>query len=196
MSVTLSASAYTLPLLHAARHPASTVLGLLLARGAEIVEALPILHRYASLSLTIDTALRFVSAHAKDNGLTIAGVYIANEDGSMKVPRVAERLLETIRKENPNAIGLVVSRQPSSSVIITLPSSGSAVQLADGLYRVLHKGLCLPHMVMGDHEAAYVTTIADLSSTIRSSRRQNRSMCPLLRSPSPRRLSARGRFRL
>lgn len=116
MSVTLSASAYTLPLLHAARHPASTVLGLLLARGAEIVEALPILHRYASLSLTIDTALRFVRAYAKDNGLTIAGVYIANEDASTNVPRVAERLLETIRKEHPGAIGLVVST-PSSAFV-------------------------------------------------------------------------------
>lgn len=126
MSVTLSASAYTLPLLHAARHPASTVLGLLLARGAEIVEALPILHRYASLSLTIDTALRFVRAHAKDNGLTIAGVYIANEDGSTKVPRVAERLLETIRKENPSTIGLVVSgRLPRLSMSTRLPLSGA-----------------------------------------------------------------------
>ncbi|EJT51800.1 hypothetical protein A1Q1_06938 [Trichosporon asahii var. asahii CBS 2479] len=126
MSVTLSASAYTLPLLHAARHPASTVLGLLLARGAEIVEALPILHRYASLSLTIDTALRFVRAHAKDNGLTIAGVYIANEDGSTKVPRVAERLLETIRKENPSAIGLVLD---NSKLATSEPIYVSAAQV-------------------------------------------------------------------
>lgn len=110
MSVSLSASAYAVPLLHAARHPASTVLGLLLARGTEIVEALPILHRYASLSLTIDTALRFVRAHAAENGFKIAGVYVANEDGSTKLPRAAERLLETIRKENPSAVGIVVSR--------------------------------------------------------------------------------------
>lgn len=114
MSVSLSPSAYTVPLLHAARHPASSVLGLLLARGAEIVEALPILHRYASLSLTIDAALRFVRAHAVDNGLVLAGVYVANEDGSTKLPRAAERLLDTIRRENPAAVGLVVSaHQPA-----------------------------------------------------------------------------------
>lgn len=117
MSISLSASAYAIPLLHAARHPASTVLGLLLARGAEIVEALPILHRYASLSFTIDTALRFARAHAADAGLTIAGVYVANEDGSTEMPRAAEKLLETIRKDSPGAVGLVVSAAASCTVL-------------------------------------------------------------------------------
>lgn len=128
---TLSAPAYTLPLLHAARHPSSTVVGLLLSSGDEITEALPILHRYASLSLTIDTALRFVSAYAADKGLTLAGVYAAHEDGSTAPGRVGERLLETVRKVNPAAVYIAVSssrRSPAPCISDLLCSSEGAMR--------------------------------------------------------------------
>ncbi|KAL1409120.1 hypothetical protein Q8F55_005947 [Vanrija albida] len=85
---TLSATAYALPLLHAAAHPSSTVSGLLLGPTADdVTDAVPLVHRYASLSPTAELGIDLVQAYAAGRGLKVVGYYEAREGGEAALSR-------------------------------------------------------------------------------------------------------------
>ncbi|GMK58424.1 hypothetical protein CspeluHIS016_0504560 [Cutaneotrichosporon spelunceum] len=102
---TITAEAYALPLLHAAAHPESNVAGLLLGRAGAIVTALPVLHRYAALSPTLELGIDMARAWAKKHGLEVVGYYEARTDGNA---RVSEAVLASLRTETPGALGLIL----------------------------------------------------------------------------------------
>lgn len=85
----LSPDAYALPLLHAAAHTESDVAGLLLGRpsqsSVEVTTALPVLHRYASLSPTLELGIEMARAWAAKKGLQVVGYYEGRAMGSARV---------------------------------------------------------------------------------------------------------------
>jgi hypothetical protein len=96
----LNPEAYTLPILHAASHLSSTVIGLFLGsfsdgaststststptspatKTVKISHALPLQHLYTSLSPFTELGLELASAYAEKNGLRVVGIYIARGD--------------------------------------------------------------------------------------------------------------------
>lgn len=105
MAPTLSPTAYTLPLLHAAAHPSSTVSGLLLGpSSSEITDAVPLVHRYASLSPTTELGIDLVQAYAGAKGLQVVGFYEAREGGETVLSRWGEKVSEAV-----GGVSLVVS---------------------------------------------------------------------------------------
>lgn len=91
-SYTLTPEAYALPLLHAAAHPEADVAGLLLGRGVEVVTALPVLHRYAALSPTLELGIDMARAWGKKQGLDVVGYYEARGSGSGRVGEAVGRI--------------------------------------------------------------------------------------------------------
>lgn len=108
--MSISSSAYSIPILHAARYPSNTVLGLLIgtsSSGSIVVEdAIPLVHRYTSLSPTTELGIDLVRARVSKEGKAIVGVYVAHDGDS----RAADAVLRAIRTEVPGAILLTVSR--------------------------------------------------------------------------------------
>ncbi|CAK9779620.1 hypothetical protein CC85DRAFT_288964 [Cutaneotrichosporon oleaginosum] len=123
-SYTLTPEAYALPLLHAAAHPEADVAGLLLGRGGEVVTALPVLHRYASLSPTLELGIDMARVWGKQKGLEIMGYYEARGNGSA---RIGEAVLAALRAEGP-ALGLVLHNgklRTTDAVYTTSPADAS-----------------------------------------------------------------------
>lgn len=120
-SCTLSPTAYALPILHAAAHPSSTVTGLLLGTSEQdISDALPLLHRYASLSPTAELGIDLARTHAAGKGQRVVGVYVACSDGGDKLGRAGDAVLAALRKECAGAVGLVVSSSTNVCRALTL----------------------------------------------------------------------------
>ena len=117
---TLTPLAYTLPLLHAARH-LSTVLGIFLGRSSpspsssssasEIIieDAIPLIHHYTSLSPMTEVALEMAELYAEERGLSVVGVYLAPESAT-GLGRVGEKVLGAIREKFDGAFGMVVNQ--------------------------------------------------------------------------------------
>ena len=117
MSLTLSSQAYLRPLLHAARWPHATVLGLLVASAdgsdvTEIVDALPLLHHWTALSPMAEAGLELARAHvaAQSPPRRIVGVYVCNarvDDLSLgRAPLAIARAIAKLL--NSSAVALVV----------------------------------------------------------------------------------------
>lgn len=109
---TLTPLAYALPLLHAARHTSSTVLGLLLGSVAanEVVidDAIPLLHNYTFLSPMAEVGLSLAQEEAKRQGSKVVGVYVVHEMEVSGLGRAGERILDGLKKGFEGAIGLMV----------------------------------------------------------------------------------------
>lgn len=110
----LDSLAYALPILHAARYPSYTVLGLFLGSlnpsGDVIVEdAVPLLHHYTSLTPMAEAGLSLVRAEAKSRGLSLVGLYVIYEGEVTGLGRVGERVLQELKKDFEGAIGFTVS---------------------------------------------------------------------------------------
>lgn len=101
----ISASAYRVAVLHAARHPARPVCGLLVGAASEGAEnaagkggawaaeaAVPLFHSYA-LAPPMETALEQAEAHFEARGMAVVGCYVANELlGDVSVAGFVKRL--------------------------------------------------------------------------------------------------------
>lgn len=124
-SYTLSPQAYALPILHAAAHPSSTVLGLLLASGSEITDALPLVHRYTSLSPTTELGLALARAHADKEGKRVVGVYVALGEGE-GLGRAGGAVLKSLGE---GAVGISVSTAVGSLVENTTDCSSTMTSL-------------------------------------------------------------------
>lgn len=112
---TLTGNAYTIPLLHAARYTAHTVLGIFLGtidettRRVIIQDAIPLLHHYTSLSPVAEAGLTLIEEEAKGKGLKLVGLYVAHEGSVNGLGRVGERILEGLKVGFEGVVGLTVS---------------------------------------------------------------------------------------
>lgn len=153
---TLSPTAYTLPLLHAAAHPSSTVSGLLVGTvtptAITATSAIPLTHRYTSLAPTAELGIELVRASAAAEGKTIVGYYIAREGGETDLGRVGDKVLAALRTETP-ALGLVLDneRLKAGAPAYNVGGCGCADDrrthpsrrtLSRSLRRVLSRGRC------------------------------------------------------
>lgn len=117
----LSSLAYSLPLLHAAAHPSSTVQGVFLAnpsaagtastgagrRPLEITEAIPVLHAETTLTPMLEAALEHVEVYAGKKGLVVVGMYEVSEGVSLS--RAGKAFLGGIKKSWAESFALTVS---------------------------------------------------------------------------------------
>jgi hypothetical protein len=116
----LSSLAYSLPLLHAAAHPSSTVQGVFLAnpsaagtastgagrRPLEITEAVPVLHAETTLTPMLEAALEHVEVYAGKKGLVVVGMYEVSEGVSLS--RAGKAFLGGIKKSWAESFALTV----------------------------------------------------------------------------------------
>jgi hypothetical protein len=128
-SYTFSTLAYALPLLHAARYPSSTTVGLLLGRPSSspststsesstaspievsVEDAIPLLHHYTSLSAMMEVTLQLVAEYVGMKGAggwRVVGYYEARVEGE-GLSRSGERVLRALREEWEGVFALVVS---------------------------------------------------------------------------------------
>ena len=111
----LTPAAYTIPLLHAARNTAHTVLGIFLGSVDEstrqiiIQDAIPLLHHYASLSPIAEAGLTLLEEEARGRGLRLVGLYVAHEGQVNGLGRVGERILDGLKGGFDGVLGFTVS---------------------------------------------------------------------------------------
>ncbi|KAL0247256.1 hypothetical protein I308_104291 [Cryptococcus tetragattii IND107] len=112
-SYSITVAAYSLPILHAAAHPSSTVIGVLLSSSSSqdskqiVDDAVPILHHYTSLSPMMEAGLSMVRKYAEINGQRIVGVYVARDEGD-GLPRAVERVWKILRESFEGAFALAI----------------------------------------------------------------------------------------
>lgn len=130
-SYTLSATAYAIPILHAAQHPSSTTTGLLLGPSSSsststpqvsITDAIPLQHVNTSLSPYTELGLEMVDKYAESKGMRVVGLYVARESGE-GLGRTGERLLAKLKESFSDAFALEVGAP--------LLDSGCAVRLIE-----------------------------------------------------------------
>lgn len=113
-SYSITPTAYSLPILHAAAQPSSTVIGVLLSSSSPqdskqvVDDAVPILHHYTSLSPMMEAGLSIVGKYAEINRKRIVGVYVARDEGN-GLPRAVERVWKILRESFEGAFALAVS---------------------------------------------------------------------------------------
>ncbi|WWD02280.1 hypothetical protein V865_000319 [Kwoniella europaea PYCC6329] len=112
---TLTPLSYSLPILHAAAHPSSTVLGVFLSppNQTEIDEAIPLIHTHTTLSPITEVSLSLVEEYCKLRNKRIVGIYIARELGE-GLGRVGERILGALREKLEDIFGLVLDNDKLS----------------------------------------------------------------------------------
>ncbi|GAA6046944.1 hypothetical protein RTBOTA2_000532 [Rhodotorula toruloides] len=108
--------AYLKLVLHAAKFPSSTCVGLLIGSVAEssctITDAIPLLHHWTDLSPMAEAGLGLAELYAKQQQLVFLGLYVANERlGDQAVPNGVQKMAEAIRKDRPEAVVLVVDNE-------------------------------------------------------------------------------------
>ncbi|WWC90594.1 uncharacterized protein L201_005530 [Kwoniella dendrophila CBS 6074] len=125
---TLNNIAYSIPILHAALHPSSTVIGVFLSSLSsssssstdssegilEVEDAIPLIHSYTNLSPITEISLSLASEYVKLRQKKIVGIYIAKENDSVEgLGREGERILNALLKEssdsNNSLFGLVLN---------------------------------------------------------------------------------------
>ncbi|KAJ7928060.1 hypothetical protein B0H13DRAFT_2248502 [Mycena leptocephala] len=117
----LSAQAYLKIFFHAAKHPQSSVNGVLLGKEEpsgkiNIVDAIPLLHHWTSLSPMMEIGLDLAGRHAESMGLNLVGYYQACEriDDTALAP-VGERVAGKLKDGFKNAVALVIDGEKLGS---------------------------------------------------------------------------------
>ncbi|KAK8854691.1 hypothetical protein IAR55_003430 [Kwoniella newhampshirensis] len=139
----ITPAAYALPILHAAAHPSSTVIGLFLAsssstststsgpdaREIKVDDAIPLIHNYTNLSPMMEISLELADEYAKSISKTIAGVYVGREEGD-GLGRIGEKLLAKLKEGNDDAFAFVIDNDKLGSgqpayipYVLTSPTS-------------------------------------------------------------------------
>ncbi|KAJ7677476.1 hypothetical protein B0H17DRAFT_944892 [Mycena rosella] len=110
----VSAQAYFKIFFHAAKHPQSSVNGVLLGKEepagtVNIVDAIPLLHHWTSLSPMMEIGLDLAGRHADSAGLKLVGYYQACErvDDTALAP-VGERVAGKLKDSFKDAIAFVI----------------------------------------------------------------------------------------
>ncbi|WVQ95058.1 hypothetical protein IAU59_002150 [Kwoniella sp. CBS 9459] len=129
----LTPLSYTLPILHAARYPSSTVIGVFLSSSPssssssltssstspdvatastkiDIDEAVPLIHQHTTLSPITEASLSLVEEYAKLNNKRIVGIYVARatEHGGAGLGRSGERILRALKEGWDGVFGLLL----------------------------------------------------------------------------------------
>lgn len=112
MAYTLSSKAYLKIVFHAAKYPHQPVNGVLVGSdkaGVEILDVIPLLHHWTSLSPMMEIGLDLAVIHAESEGLKLVGYYQACErlDDTALAP-VGEKIATRIKQTCPNAVAFVV----------------------------------------------------------------------------------------
>ncbi|ORY75053.1 hypothetical protein BCR35DRAFT_281011 [Leucosporidium creatinivorum] len=112
----ISPLAYLKVILHAAKYPSSTCVGLLVGTLANnvvtVADAIPLLHHWTELSPMMEAGLQLAEAYTKTQGLVFVGLYVGNElleDTS--IPRAMAKVADALRKEFPQTLVLVLDNQ-------------------------------------------------------------------------------------
>ncbi|ORY95795.1 hypothetical protein BCR43DRAFT_459701 [Syncephalastrum racemosum] len=109
-AITVTADAYALPLLHAAKYPHEQVCGVLLGevtpQGAiHLKTGIPLFHHWTSLTPMLEVALRQADLYAAGKQLHVVGWYQANADErDSNLHETAIRVANTIRKNAGQAV--------------------------------------------------------------------------------------------
>ncbi|KAJ6508518.1 hypothetical protein C8R45DRAFT_967702 [Mycena sanguinolenta] len=117
----LSAQAYFKIFFHAAKHPHSSVNGVLVGKEApsgtiSIVDAIPLLHHWTSLSPMMEIGLDLAGRHAESMGLMLVGYYQACERLSdTALAPVGERVAGKLKNGFKDAIALVIDGEKVGS---------------------------------------------------------------------------------
>ncbi|KAJ6525294.1 hypothetical protein DFH09DRAFT_996214 [Mycena vulgaris] len=117
----VSPQAYYKIFFHAAKHPQSSVNGVLLGKeepagNVNIVDAVPLLHHWTSLSPMMEIGLDLAGRHAESMGLKLVGYYQACDriDDTALAP-VGERVSGKIKDGFKDAIALVIDGENLAS---------------------------------------------------------------------------------
>ncbi|GAA5994878.1 ER membrane protein complex subunit 8/9 family protein [Rhodotorula paludigena] len=138
MPYSLAPLAYLKIVLHAAKYPASTCVGLLLGTVDDkstgqctVSDAIPLLHHWTDLSPAMEAGLQLADVFAKQQQVVFLGVYVANERlGDLGVPHSVQKVADAIRSQRPEALVLVVDNEKLATnepaIIPHLPSSSKS----------------------------------------------------------------------
>ena len=141
MPYALSQRAYVTLLLHALKHPASTVSGVVLGPAQRSADAggsppgsprasaprqltltVPLFHTQPALSPMLEVALAQVEAYAAANGLAIVAYYAANErPDDTDLSPAARRIADKIAAVCPGACALLVRTRRNVCALPPLP---------------------------------------------------------------------------
>ncbi|EIM84940.1 UPF0172-domain-containing protein [Stereum hirsutum FP-91666 SS1] len=136
-SYAVSDLAYTKIILHALKHPHQPVNGVLLGSPSssgvvEIVDTIPLLHHWTSLSPMMEIGLDLARSHAEGRALKLVGYYQATDRITEAVLQpVGERVASSVRDGFADAVAIVVdggklTTEESPLVVCPyLPSSSS-----------------------------------------------------------------------
>ncbi|KAF9064339.1 hypothetical protein BDP27DRAFT_1472164 [Rhodocollybia butyracea] len=166
MNYTVGPVTYFKIFFHAARHPHLQVNGVLLGKSTsgtvEIVDAVPLLHHWTSLSPMMEIGLDLAGKHAEELGLSLVGYYQACESLDTALVPVGEKVASKIKEGFGDAVALVidgdkigspdhaalipyVAQTPSSSWrpfdagTVKPFTAGSSFSLTSPTFRLLHR---------------------------------------------------------
>ncbi|CAG8770737.1 2762_t:CDS:2 [Cetraspora pellucida] len=132
----ITTKAYLKIILHACKHPFTSVNGILLAEEEAsddnnsdvkiiIVDVVPLFHHWVTLTPMLEVGLQQVSIYANRNKLKMAGYYHANERADEnKLPPFGQKIASKIQDNFHNSIALVVQNtklSPENPEIAIVP---------------------------------------------------------------------------
>ncbi|KAF7298877.1 MPN domain-containing protein [Mycena indigotica] len=117
---TVDPQAYFKVIFHAAKHPHLPVNGVLLGKEegstVSIVDAIPLLHHWTSLSPMMEIGLDLAGRHAESAGLSLVGYYQACERVEDKsLAPVGERVASKLQEGFKNTVAFVVDGEKMGS---------------------------------------------------------------------------------
>ncbi|CAE7091376.1 unnamed protein product [Rhizoctonia solani] len=110
----ISHKAYTKLILHAAKYPHAPVNGVLLGEASGepivIVDAVPLLHQWTSLSPMMEIGLDLARTHAESMGMKLIGYYQATQrlDDDEGLSAVGQKITANLREQFRDAFALVI----------------------------------------------------------------------------------------
>ncbi|XP_063995210.1 ER membrane protein complex subunit 8 [Diachasmimorpha longicaudata] len=145
--ISFSPRAYCKIILHAAKYPHCAINGLLLAKekkgegkssNLHVEDAIPLFHQCLHVSPMSEVALGLVDQFATQNGMVIAGYYLANELlNDLSTDKPAHRIADKIADNYGNAVMAVIDNRELSHNMSTNPLRVS--QFQDGKWKLHDK---------------------------------------------------------
>ncbi|KAI8997226.1 hypothetical protein BDB01DRAFT_845902 [Pilobolus umbonatus] len=109
--------AYAIPLLHAAKYPASEVCGVLLGNrtteGIEIKTAVPYFHHWTTFTPMLEVALKQTEIYAKKEGWRIIGWYNGNQ-----------QIQDSTLRESVIKVADIIRRNTGQSIVFMIDNKG------------------------------------------------------------------------
>ncbi|CAE6481000.1 unnamed protein product [Rhizoctonia solani] len=109
----LSHKAYTKLIVHAAKYPHAPVNGVLLGKASGdpivIIDAIPLLHQWTSLSPMMEIGLDLARSHAESTGMKLLGYYQATQRlDDEGLSAVGQKITANLREGFKDAFALVI----------------------------------------------------------------------------------------